>query len=156
VIGGTPLYEARRLGESIGLTNLYLKDDTCNPSASIKDRASAIALQRALDIGAKTVAVASTGNAGSSTACLAAAMGLRAIVFVPENAPAPKLTQSLAYGAIVLAVRGNYDDAYDLCLQASREFGWYNRSTGFNPFTREGKKTCSYEIWEQMDADRRR
>ena len=150
VVGGTPLYEAQRLGESIGLRNLYLKDDTCNPSASIKDRASAIALQRALDVGADTVAVASTGNAGSSTACIAAALGLSAIVFVPESAPVPKLTQSLAYGATVLAVRGNYDDAYDLCLHASQEFGWYNRSTGFNPFTREGKKTCSFEIWEQL------
>jgi len=150
VIGGTPLYEAQRLGESIGLKNLYLKDDTVNPSASIKDRASAIALQRAVEVGADTVAVASTGNAGSSTACLAAAMGLRALVIVPENAPVPKLTQSLAYGATVLAVRGTYDDAYDLCLNASQEFGWYNRSTGFNPFTREGKKTCSFEIWEQL------
>ncbi len=149
-IGGTPLYKAGRLGDLIGLRNLYLKDDTGNPSASIKDRASAIALQRALDTGADTVAVASTGNAGSSTACLAAAMGLRAIVFVPESAPVPKLTQCLAYGATVFAVRGNYDDAYDLCLRASREFGWFNRSTGFNPFTREGKKTCSYEIWEQL------
>jgi len=149
-IGGTPLYKAGRLGESIGLRNLFLKDDTGNPSASIKDRASAVALQRALDTGAKTVAVASTGNAGSSTACLAAALGLRAVVFVPEHAPVAKLTQSLAYGATVLAVRGNYDDAYDLCLRASQEFGWYNRSTGFNPFTREGKKTCAFEIWEQL------
>jgi threonine synthase len=149
-IGGTPLYAAKRLGESVGLGNLFLKDDTVNPSASIKDRASAIALQRALDTGVETVAVASTGNAGSSTACLAAAMGLRAVVFVPDNAPVAKLTQSLAYGATVLAVRGNYDDAYDLCLRASQEFGWYNRSTGFNPFTREGKKTCSFEIWEQL------
>jgi threonine synthase len=149
-IGGTPLYETRRLGESIGLRNLYLKDDTVNPSASIKDRASAVALQRALETGADTVAVASTGNAGSSTACIAAAMGLRAVVFVPETTPAPKLTQSLAYGATVLAVRGNYDDAYDLCLSAAQEFGWFNRSTGFNPFTREGKKTCSYEIWQQL------
>ena len=149
-IGGTPLYPAVRLGESVGLGNLYLKDETGNPSASIKDRASAVALQRAVDTGADTIAVASTGNAGSSTACLAAAMGLRAIVFVPENAPVAKLTQSLAYGATVLAVRGNYDDAYDLCLRASQEFGWYNRSTGFNPFTREGKKTCSFEIWEQL------
>lgn len=149
-IGATPLYGTARLGESIGLRNLYLKDETGNPSASIKDRASAVALQRALDTGAKTVAVASTGNAGSSTACLAAAMGLRAVVFVPEHAPVAKLTQSLAYGATVLAVRGNYDDAYDLCLHASQEFGWYNRSTGFNPFTREGKKTCTFEIWEQL------
>jgi threonine synthase len=149
-IGGTPLYAAARLGESVGLRGLYLKDETGNPSASMKDRASAIALRRALDTGAETVAVASTGNAGSSTACLAAAMGLRAVVFVPENAPVAKLTQSLAYGANVLAVRGSYDDAYDLCLRASQEFGLYNRSTGFNPFTREGKKTCSFEIWEQL------
>jgi threonine synthase len=149
-IGGTPLYRAERLGESIGLTNLCIKDETVNPSASIKDRASAVALQRALETGAETVAVASTGNAGSSAACLAAAMGLGAVVFVPESTPAPKLTQSLAYGATVLAVRGNYDDAYDLCLSAAQEFGWFNRSTGFNPFTREGKKTCSYEIWEQL------
>lgn len=149
-IGGTPLSRAVRLGESIGLKNLYLKDDTGNPSASIKDRATAVALQRAVDTGAGTIAVASTGNAASSTACIAAAMGLRAIVFVPECAPVAKLTQSLACGAAVLAVRGSYDDAFDLCLRASQEFGWFNRSTGFNPFTREGKKTCSYEIREQL------
>ena len=149
-IGGTPLYRARRLGMSAGLENLWLKDETGNPSASIKDRASAVALLRAVAAGADTVAVASTGNAGSSTACLAAAMGIRAVVFVPETAPAAKLAQSLAYGAKVLAVRGSYDDAYDLCLRTCEERGWFNRSTGFNPFTREGKKTSSLEIWEQL------
>ncbi|MDJ0698736.1 MAG: threonine synthase [Woeseiaceae bacterium] len=149
-IGGTPLYRAQRLGESAELDNVWLKDETGNPSASIKDRASAVALLRAAETGADTVAVASTGNAGSSTACLAAAMGLRAVVFVPETAPAAKLAQSLAYGARVLAVRGSYDDAYDLCLHACHERGWFNRSTGFNPFTREGKKTSSFEIWEQL------
>ncbi|MDH3613156.1 MAG: threonine synthase [Gammaproteobacteria bacterium] len=151
-VGATPLYAAPRLGESLGLRNLYLKDDTLNPSASIKDRASAVALQRAIDVGAKTVAVASTGNAGSSTACLAAGLGMRAVIFVPESAPQAKLAQSLAYGATVLAVRGNYDDAFDLCLAASVEFGWFNRSTGYNPFTREGKKTCAYEIWEALNG----
>ena len=149
-IGGTPLCRARRLGASHGLRNLWLKDETGNPSSSIKDRATAVALLRAAETGADTVAVASTGNAGSSTACLAAALGLRAVVFVPEKAPAAKLTQSLAYGAKVVAVRGTYDDAYDLCLQACDEQGWFNRSTGFNPFTREGKKTSSLEIWEQL------
>ena len=149
-IGGTPLHRARRLGASAGLENLWLKDETGNPSASMKDRASVVALLRAVASGADTVAVASTGNAGSSTACLTAAMGLRAVVFVPETAPAAKLTQSLAYGATVLAVRGSYDDAYDLCLHACEERGCFNRSTGFNPFTREGKKTCSFEIWEQL------
>ena len=149
-VGGTPLYAATRLGESLGLRALYLKDDTLNPSASTKDRASAVVLRRAMDIGAKVVSIASTGNAGSSLACLAAALGLRAVVFVPENAPAAKLTQALSFGATVFAVRGNYDDAFDLCLAASKEFGWFNRSTGYNPFTREGKKTCAFEIWESL------
>ncbi len=149
-IGGTPLCRAKRLGASAGLGNVWLKDETGNPSSSIKDRASAVALLRAVAAGADTVAVASTGNAGSSTACLAAAMGLRAVVFVPETAPEAKLAQSLAYGASVLAVRGSYDDAYDLCLQVCEERGWFNRSTGFNPFTREGKKTSSFEMWEQL------
>ena len=149
-VGGTPLYAAPRLGESLGLRNLYLKDDTVNPSASTKDRASAVALRRAIDIGASVVSVASTGNAGSSLACLSAALGLNAVVFVPEDAPAAKLTQAMSFGARVYAVRGNYDDAFDLCLAASNEFGWLNRSTGYNPFTREGKKTCAYEIWESL------
>ncbi len=149
-VGGTPLYSAPRLGELCGLRNLYLKDDTVNPSASTKDRAGAVALRRAIDIGANVVSVASTGNAGSSLACLSAALGLRAVVFVPEDAPTAKLTQALSFGATVYAVRGNYDDAFDLCLAASNEFGWLNRSTGYNPFTREGKKTCAYEIWESL------
>jgi len=149
-VGRTPLIAAARLGETLGLGDLYLKDETRNPSASTKDRATAVALRRARDVGANTVAVASTGNAGSSLACLAAALDMRAIVFVPENAPIAKLTQALSFGATVLAVRGNYDDAFDLCLKASSEFGWFNRSTGYNPFTREGKKTCAYEIWEDL------
>ena len=149
-VGGTPLYSAPRLGELAGLRKLYLKDETLNPSASLKDRASAVAVARALDIGAGVISVASTGNAGSSLACLAAATGLSAVVFVPASAPTAKLTQMLAFGARVLAVQGNYDDAYDLCLAASDEFGWFNRSTGYNAFTREGKKTCAYEIWQDL------
>jgi len=149
-VGGTPLVDAQRLGKIAGLRNVYLKDDTLNPSASTKDRASAIALRRAADINADVVAVASTGNAGSSMACIAAATGQSAIVFVPESAPVAKLTQALSFGATVLAVRGNYDDAFDLCMAACDEFGWFNRSTGYNPFTREGKKTCAYEIWEDL------
>ena len=151
-IGGTPLYRAQRLAESAGIRHLYLKDDTMNPSASFKDRASAVAIGRAQDTGATVISVASTGNAGSSLACLAAATGLQAVVFVPASAPVAKLTQMLAFGARVLAVNGNYDDAYDLCLAASKEFGWFNRSTGYNAFTREGKKTCAYEIWQDLDG----
>ena len=151
-IGATPLYAANRLGALLGLRNLYLKDDTLNPSASSKDRASAIVVRRAMEVGADIVSVASTGNAGSSLACIAAAVGMKAVVFVPDSAPAAKLAQALSFGATVLAVRGNYDDAFDLCLAASDEFGWFNRSTGYNPFTREGKKVCAYEIWESLDG----
>lgn len=151
-VGGTPLYPAPRLGEMFGIHNLYLKDETLNPSASLKDRASAVVIERAQDVGAKVVSVASTGNAGSSLACLAAATGLQAVVFVPASAPMAKLTQILAFGARVFAVQGSYDDAYDLCLAASDEFGWFNRSTGYNAFTREGKKTCAYEIWQDLDG----
>ena len=149
-VGGTPLYQVRPLAEMNGMSRLYLKDETLNPSASLKDRASAVTIGRAVDVGAGVVSVASTGNAGSSLACLAAAAGLASVVFVPANAPVAKLTQMLVFGARVLAVRGNYDDAYDLCLTASAEFDWYNRSTGYNPFTREGKKTCAYEIWQDL------
>ncbi len=152
-VGGTPLYRADRLGQAAGLRRLYIKDDSANPSASLKDRAGAVALCRAIETGAAVVATASTGNAGSSMACLAAALGLRAVVFVPELAPAAKLTQLLSYGAQVFAVRGNYDDAYDLCQAACQEFGWYNRSTGYNAFTREGKKTCSFETWENLGCE---
>jgi threonine synthase len=112
-----------------------------------------VAVGRAIDIGAKVVSIASTGNAGSSLACLAAATGMSAVVFVPAAAPPAKLTQMMAFGARVLAVEGNYDDAYDLCLEASAEFGWFNRSTGYNAFTREGKKTCSFEIWQGLGRE---
>jgi threonine synthase len=149
-VGGTPLYPVRPLEKTGGLSSLYLKDETLNPSASLKDRASAVTIGRALDVGAEIVAVASTGNAGSSLACLAAATRLKSVIFVPADAPVAKLTQMLAFGARVLAVRGNYDDAYDLCLEASEEFGWFNRSTGYNAYTREGKKTCAYEIWQDL------
>ena len=151
-IGNTPLYPAARLGQTIGLRNLYLKDDTVNPSASSKDRASAAVVLQALDAGASIVSVASTGNAGSSLACIAAAAGIQAVVLVPESAPTAKLTQALSFGATVLGVRGSYDDAFDLCLSASEEFGWFNRSTGVNPFTREGKKICAWEIWASLEG----
>lgn len=149
-IGRTPLVEAPRLAASAGLGHVYLKDDGLNPSASFKDRATAVAILHAMGRGAGRVAAASTGNAGSSLACLSAGMGLACTIFVPESAPRAKIAQLMIFGAQVLAVRGGYDDAFDLCLEACREFGWYNRSTGVNPFTREGKKTCAFEIWEDL------
>jgi threonine synthase len=150
-VGGTPLMPAPVLGAQLGLTRLWLKDDSRNPSASFKDRAGAVALAVAHEQRAPLVAGASTGNAASSFALLCARTGMPAIIFVPENAPAAKVAQILLFGAHVVAVRGTYDQAFDLCAEACREFGWYNRNTGFNPYTREGKKTCSYEIVEQLD-----
>ncbi|MCX5796042.1 MAG: threonine synthase [Elusimicrobia bacterium] len=149
-IGWTPLYKAERLGRDLGLANLYLKDDGRNPSASFKDRAGAVAVAKALELGERTITGASTGNAASSMACLTAGLGLKTIIFLPEKAPVAKIAQLLVFGATVIAVKGTYDQAFDLCLKATEEFGWYNRNTGHNPFTREGKKTCSFELVEQL------
>ncbi len=147
-IGGTPLYTVNRLRTYLGLRDLWLKDDSRNPSASLKDRASIIAVMRAEG---KTVACASTGNAASSLAVQAAAVGLPCYIFVPHNAPRAKIVQLLMCGAIVFAVKGSYDDAFDLCIEACNTFGWYNRNTGYNPYLVEGKKTVGLEIAEQLD-----
>jgi threonine synthase len=150
-VGWTPLVEAPRLSRSLGLSRpLLLKDDGRNPSASFKCRASAVALQRARELGRDLVTGASTGNAASATAVLAAAPGIRTRIFVPKTAPRAKIAQLLTFGAEVLAVDGTYDQAFDLCLEATRRFGWYNRNTGYNPYTREGKKTVAFELCEQL------
>ncbi len=153
-VGNTPLLHAKRLGESIGFANLYIKDDGRNPSASFKDRASAIAVTRAQEAGSAIVATASTGNAAAALAGQAAAAGQPTVIFVPKTAPRAKIAQLLVYGSRVLAVDGSYDDAFDLCVSACKEFGWYNRNTGYNPYMTEGKKTVSFEIAEQL-ADSR-
>lgn len=150
-VGWTPLYKAEKLGAEVGVSNLYIKDDGRNPSASFKDRASAVVVARALELKEKVITTASTGNAASSLACLTGSLDMKTMIFVPETAPAAKVAQLLVYGATVVMVKGTYDDAFDLCLKASAEYGWYNRSTGINPFTREGKKTCAFEICEQMN-----
>jgi threonine synthase len=151
-VGWTPLVPAPRLARELGLSQpLLLKDDGRNPSASFKCRASAVALKRAQELGRTLVIGASTGNAASATAVLAAAPGIRTRIFVPKTAPRAKIAQLLTFGAEVLAVDGTYDQAFDLCLEATRRFGWYNRNTGFNPYTREGKKTVSFELCEQLD-----
>lgn len=149
-VGWTPLYKTERLGDKLGLENLYIKDDGRNPSASHKDRAGAIAVVKALERDEKVITTASTGNAASSLSCLTAAIGLKTIIFVPEASPVAKIAQLLVFGAIVLAVKGSYDDAFDLCIKATEKYGWYNRSSGYNAYTREGKKTCSFEIYEQL------
>lgn len=149
-VGGTALLPGGRLAEELGLPRLHLKEDTTNPTASFKDRASLVVALRARELGVPVVSCASTGNAASSLAGIAAPLGLRAVIFVPEKAPAPKLTQILTHGARVFRVRGSYDDAFDLCAAATERFGWYSRSTGYNPYTAEGKKTAAYEIAESL------
>ncbi len=149
-VGDTPLLRARRLGDLLHLPNLYVKDDGRNPSGSFKDRASAVAVARARETGRDVVATASTGNAAAALAAMSAAAAHSAVIFVPRSAPQAKIAQLLVYGSRVLAVDGTYDDAFDLCVRACDEFGWYNRNTGYNPFMTEGKKTVSFEIAAQL------
>ncbi len=149
-MGMTPLTKAARLGRQVGMDHLWIKNDTLNPSGSFKDRASLMILTHCMENNIPMVSAASTGNAGTSMACLAAAAGIRAVIFVPESAPRAKIVQLMIYGARVFLVRGDYSQAFDLCETVSHRLGWFNRNTGTNPYTREGKKTVSYEIWEQM------
>ncbi|HOJ01055.1 MAG TPA: threonine synthase [Anaerolineaceae bacterium] len=149
-VGWTPVYESIALSQQSGLERLWIKDDGRNPTASYKDRASAVVVARAAEVNAEIVVTASTGNAGAALAGMAAACGQKAIIFAPKTAPQAKIAQLLVFGARVILVDGNYDQAFDLSLQASQEFGWYCRNTGYNPFTAEGKKTAAFEIWEQL------
>ena len=150
-VGWTPVVLAPSLARHLGLRTVYLKDDGRNPTGSLKDRASAIGVVKAREKGQKIVACASTGNAASSLAGMAASLGLRSVIFVPERAPEPKVTQLLIFGATVLRVRGSYEDAFQLCQQACERWGWYNRNCAINPYLVEGKKTVGLEICEQLD-----
>lgn len=149
-IGWTPLYAAPRLAAPLGLQHLWVKDDGRQPTASFKDRASAIAVVKAQERGAAIITTASTGNAAAALSGLCASVGQPNVIFVPESAPPAKVAQLLAFGSTVLLVQGTYDDAFDLCLQAAGAYGWYNRNTGYNPYMSEGKKTASFEICEQL------
>lgn len=149
-VGMTAVFASAALARSLNLRQFWLKDESRNPTGSFKDRASAVVVARALEIGAKVVVTASTGNAGAALAAMAAAAGVSAVIFAPKSAPPAKIAQLLIYGARVLLVDGSYDDAVTLSRQAADEFGWYCRNTGYNPFTAEGKKTAAFEIWEQV------
>lgn len=151
-VGNTPLYEIKKFYNDDLSFNLFLKDDSQNPTYSFKDRASAIVSAYAKEQGFNTIVAASTGNAGSSLAGICAAQGQKAIILVPESAPIAKLTQILMYGATIIPVKGTYDDAFDLSIKATEEFGWYNRNTAFNPLTIEGKKIVSFELYDQLNC----
>jgi len=149
-VGNTPLYKYENLnGKKTGF-NLFLKDDSQNPTYSFKDRASYIVSAYAEENGIKTIVAASTGNAGSSLAGICASQGQKAVILVPEAAPLAKLTQIVMYGATIIPVKGTYDDAFDLSIKATEKYGWYNRNTAYNPLTIEGKKTVSFELYEQL------
>lgn len=149
-VGGSPFYEADRLAEILGVAKLYIKDDGVNPTASLKDRASAMAVAKAVEAGADTIACSSTGNAASSLAGNAAAAGLKTFIFVPERAPKGKVAQLLNFGATVISVKGNYEDTFRLSAEAIDKYGWYNRNAAINPYLMEGKKTVALEIAEQL------
>jgi len=150
-IGNTPLYRNDSVIQENTGFEIYLKDDSQNPTFSFKDRASALVSAWALENGISTLIVASTGNAGSSLAGICAAQQQKSIILIPAKAPLAKLTQIMMYGANIIPVNGTYDDAFDLSVEASRLFGFYNRNTAYNPLTIEGKKTVSFEIYNQLE-----
>jgi threonine synthase len=150
-VGGTPLYRSNKLEKELNIKKLYIKDEGLNPSASLKDRASVIAVLKAIECGYDTISCSSTGNAASSLACHAARMGLKTVIFVPKRAPVGKLNQLLIYGSKVISVDGDYKDTFNLSKLAINEYEWYNRNAAINPHLVEGKKTVALEIAEQLD-----
>ena len=149
-VGNTPLYEEPRLAEMLGLGHLYVKDDGLNPTSSLKDRASAMAVAKAKEAGKDIIACSSTGNAASSLAGNAAAAGMKTYIFVPSRAPKGKVAQLMTFGATVVSVQGNYEETFELSSKAIDRWGWYNRNAAVNPYLSEGKKTVSLEICEQL------
>ncbi|WP_297999212.1 threonine synthase [uncultured Oscillibacter sp.] len=150
-VGWSPLYEEPRLAQQLGLGRLYVKDDGQNPTASLKDRASAMAVAKAREAGARVIACSSTGNAASSLAGNAAAAGLSTYIFVPSRAPKGKVAQLMTFGATVISVQGSYEETFELSKQAIDKWGWYNRNAAINPYLSEGKKTVALEIMEQLN-----
>ncbi len=148
-VGWTPQYRSPRLEKEYGIAAVSIKDDGRNPTASLKDRASAVGVAKSIEAGAKAICAASTGNAASSLSGFAASMGIKTFIFVPKRAPKAKIAQLLVYGANTLIIDDTYDRAFELSVEASKRFGFYNRNCAYNPYLVEGKKTVAYEIWEQ-------
>ena len=149
-VGWSPLYEAKNLAAQLGIKKLWVKDDGLNPTASLKDRASSMAVAKAIEAGAKMIACSSTGNAASSLAGNAAAAGLKTYIFVPSRAPKGKVAQLMTFGATVISVQGSYEETFELSKAAIDKWGWYNRNAAINPYLSEGKKTVGLEIMEQL------
>ncbi|APT76027.1 threonine synthase [Marinitoga sp. 1137] len=152
-VGGTPYYEHKKLAEELGIKNLFIKYDGTNPTASYKDRASALAIAKAYEKGYETIYCASTGNAASSLAGLSAPTKLKTYIFLPASAPIAKISQLFIYGANVIPIDGTYDEAFDISLKIGEENGWYCRNSAINPYLLEGKKTGALEIAVQSNWD---
>jgi threonine synthase len=153
-VGNTPLWEPERLRKKLNFPNLYLKDDSANPTGSLKDRASYLVAAFARKHRIQDIVLASTGNAGSSMAGVGAAADLNVTLFLPKNAPPAKMVQALQYGANLIRVDGNYDMAYDLSMEYSKTHGGLSRNTAHSPMTIEGKKTVALEIYQQLGNTR--
>lgn len=149
-VGWSPFYEKSNVAKKLGIKQFFLKDDGINPTASLKDRASSMAVAKAVEAGYDTIACSSTGNAASSLAGNSAAAGIKTYIFVPERAPIGKVAQLLIFGANVVSVKGNYEETFELSKAAIDEYGWYNRNAAINPYLMEGKKTVALEIAEQL------
>lgn len=150
-VGWSPMYDSQRLADLLGIKKLFVKDDGINPTSSLKDRASAMAVAKAIEAGAKVIGCSSTGNAASSLAGNAAAAGLKTYIFVPSRAPKGKVAQLITFGANVISVDGSYEDTFRISAEAIKKWGWYNRNAAINPYLSEGKKTVSLEIGEQLN-----
>jgi threonine synthase len=148
--GFTPLIRAENLGQRLGLTNLWLKNDCANPTWSFKDRVVTVAATKAREMGFKTLACASTGNLANAVSAHAARAGMEAFVFVPSDLEAGKLLGSKIYGANLVAVDGSYDDVNRLCAELGGKYPWAFVNINVRPYYSEGSKTMAYEIAEQL------
>jgi threonine synthase len=150
-VGFTPLVKADRLARRLGIRELWIKNDTVNyPTLSFKDRVVSVALSRARELGFTTVACASTGNLANSVSANAAAVGLKAYVFIPADLEEGKILNSLIYGANVIGIRGHYDEVNRLCAEIAGKFGWAFVNVNMRPYYAEGSKSMGFEIMEQL------
>lgn len=149
-VGWTPLYEVKALAQTIGMDRVWVKDESRNPTGSIEDRATAIAIVRALEDNYALMTCGVTGNAALSAASQAASVGLRTMIFISRDASEGYVAQLLLFGPDVFVVEGGYEDAVRLSLRCAEEYGWYNRNKAVNPFLIEGLKTAAFEMGEQL------
>ncbi|WBL35595.1 pyridoxal-phosphate dependent enzyme [Tepidiforma flava] len=154
--GFTPLIRAKNLGKALGLNNLYIKNDTVNPTWSFKDRVVAVASSRARELGYDKLACASTGNLANSVSAHAAAAGMEAVVFIPHDLELGKVLGSSIYGPTLVKVRGNYDAVNRLCAELAGAYNWAFVNVNVRPYYSEGSKTLGFEVAEQPRLARAR